>query len=127
LLLLPIHLPSHWALAAVTIDPPEISFDESPGSASIRYLRRIRRVLLREAVRVGNGNLKQMGVWTLRGGSAGASPQQLNNDDCGVMVATAAEFLAQGRPMHFSQGDMRNARMSGGRRMVAMAVGSAGP
>lgn len=106
LLLVPIHLEVHWCLVTADIVKKKICIYDSQGNALQKVARNILKYLMTEA--------KEKKQTAFESGWAVSfdeiTPQQTNENDCGVFVLEYSRCLALAKPLQFSQKDIPKIR-----------------
>ncbi|XP_056151964.1 sentrin-specific protease 2 isoform X2 [Lampris incognitus] len=102
LILVPLHLGIHWAMAVVDFKSRTVRSYDSMGqrhddvcSLLLRYLR--------EEHNTKKGRDLDSSKWTVGSLRASEIPQQKNGSDCGVFACKYAHFISKGRPLTFKQ------------------------
>ena len=100
----------HWTLAVIDMDTKVIRYYDSMGGDGQTYLDTLKRYIADEwADKKSPTAPAWMSHWRLIRGTT-ATPQQDNEDDCGVFVLCSADLLGQGLPLTFNQQDLIDAR-----------------
>ena len=94
---------NHWCLAVISMQGKRLAYYDSKGGGGTGVLRRLRRYVMSEFEHKRLGTYRQ-GDWEHAGQCA--SPQQDNDDDCGVFVCAAGECLSRGGALDYEQADM---------------------
>jgi hypothetical protein len=105
----------HWTLAVAFVAERKIKYYDSKGGAGRSVLRHLLAYLDDEWQKTRGEGLDR-DAWELVSTGRGV-PQQLNNDDCGVFMSFFLTYLAQGRPLTFSQTDMPHFR-----KLIALSI-----
>ncbi|XP_028293238.1 sentrin-specific protease 2 isoform X3 [Gouania willdenowi] len=102
LILVPLHLGVHWALAVIDLRTKSVKSYDSMGqrhhdicSLLLHYLK--------EEHKVKKGRELESTKWTVRSYKASEIPQQKNGSDCGVFACKYADYIAKGRSLTFKQ------------------------
>ena len=101
MLMFPIHDRNHWILAVVNFRKKQIAIYDSCRKSHLRRLKQLLAVLEEEARRLRVE--VDFTCWAL---VSGLSPEQSNNDDCGMFACTTAVYLAQNLPLDYTQKDI---------------------
>ncbi|KAM9355451.1 sentrin-specific protease 2 isoform 2-T2 [Pholidichthys leucotaenia] len=102
LVLIPLHLGVHWALAVVDFKSKTVKSYDSMGqrhddicSLLLSYLN--------EEHKAKKGREIDCAKWTVGSLKASEIPQQKNGSDCGVFTCKYADYIAKGKPLTFKQ------------------------
>ncbi|TMS09708.1 Sentrin-specific protease 5 [Larimichthys crocea] len=106
LLLVPIHLEVHWCLVTADVVKKKICLYDSQGNALLKVARNILKYLMTEAKEKKQTAFES--GWALSFDEK--SPQQTNENDCGVFVLEYSRCLALEKPLQFSQKDIPKIR-----------------
>ncbi|XP_028988697.1 sentrin-specific protease 5-like [Betta splendens] len=106
LLLVPIHLEVHWCLVTADIVNKRICLYDSQGNALQKVARNILKYLITMAKEKRQTAFED--GWTVS--YTEKSPQQTNENDCGVFVLEYCRCLALAKPLHFSQSNIPKIR-----------------
>ena len=109
LVLVPVHLGTHWCMAAIDFSRKTIEYYDSLGGSGANAIRVLRRYLHEEHRDKKKEAFDDSGWTDVDGGRA--VPQQKNGYDCGVFACMFAETLAGGaKKFAFEQKDMKDLR-----------------
>ncbi|XP_068194936.1 sentrin-specific protease 2 isoform X2 [Antennarius striatus] len=102
LILVPLHLGVHWAMAVIDFNSKTV---KSYDSMDQRHddICRILLLYLQEEHKIKKGRELDSSKWTVGSLRATEIPQQRNGSDCGVFVCKYADYIAKGRPLTFKQ------------------------
>lgn len=117
-IIIPIHLSVHWTLAVINIRDERFEYYDSMDGrqAGMNVLHNLQKYLSDEVL-----DKKQVSLDTMSWEKyIPHTPQQENGSDCGVFTCKFANFVAQDKPLTFSQKHMPYFR----RRMVVEIVKS---
>ncbi|XP_018586644.1 sentrin-specific protease 3-like [Scleropages formosus] len=106
LLLIPIHLESHWSLVSVDLVSYSIHFYDSQGLVFQQAMESILHYITTEAKEKQHAAFQR--GWVLM--TNRWMPQQKNDGDCGVFLLEYCKCLALRRPLRFSQQHMPKIR-----------------
>ncbi|XP_063765253.1 sentrin-specific protease 2 isoform X2 [Eleginops maclovinus] len=102
LILVPLHLGVHWALAVIDLKSRTVNSYDSMGHRHddicvllLHYLR--------EEHKVKKGRELDSTKWSVGSLRAAEIPQQQNGSDCGVFACKYADYIAKGSPLTFKQ------------------------
>uniref|UniRef100_A0A3B5B5F2 SUMO specific peptidase 2 n=1 Tax=Stegastes partitus TaxID=144197 RepID=A0A3B5B5F2_9TELE len=95
LILVPLHLGVHWAMAVMKSYDSMGQRHDDICSLLLLYLK--------EEHKAKKGRELDCAKWTVGSLRAGEIPQQKNGSDCGVFACKYADFIAKGRPLTFKQ------------------------
>ena len=104
LLLFPVHLETHWCLAAVDIPNCRISYYDSLGNNNQTCLENLERYMSKK---FHNTKLSST-VWHCV--NHHDIPMQENSSDCGVFMVMFARCLAYKKPLNFRQENIPSIR-----------------
>ncbi|XP_041827340.1 sentrin-specific protease 2 [Melanotaenia boesemani] len=102
LILVPLHLGVHWALAVIDLKSKTVKSYDSMGQRHDDVCSLL-LLYLKEEHRTKKGKELDSGKWTVGSLKAGEIPQQKNGSDCGVFACKYADYIAKGRPLTFKQ------------------------
>ncbi|XP_061700755.1 sentrin-specific protease 2 isoform X2 [Syngnathoides biaculeatus] len=105
LVLVPLHLGVHWALAVIDLKAKTVKLYDSMGKRHDDICNLL-LLYLREEHRAKKGRELDSTKWTVGCMRPTEIPQQKNGSDCGVFVCKYAQYIAKGRPLNFRQGHM---------------------
>lgn len=109
-ILIPVHIASHWMLIVVRPQTGIIEWYDSLSRCGFQDdVERVRKWL--------DSKFKGMNTrdWVIK---CPTSPKQDNGSDCGVFVLTSARFLVLGQSLNYNQSDIPNMR----KRIVAEII-----
>lgn len=102
LILVPLHLGVHWALAVIDVTSKTVKAFDSMGQRHediccllLRYIQ--------EEHKMKKGRELDVSKWTVCSMRPSEIPQQKNGSDCGVFACKYADYLAKDRPLTFKQ------------------------
>ena len=99
LILIPIHLPSHWAMVSIHMRERSIVYSDSLGGKGTLIFKNVSRYLSEEW-KVKHQGFKEP-VWTYVDASHTCNlPQQMGGTECGVFVCGFAYCLSQDVSVH---------------------------
>ncbi|XP_035755917.1 sentrin-specific protease 2 [Egretta garzetta] len=105
LILVPIHLRVHWALAVIDVRKKTIKYFDSMGQKGQKICETLFRYLQEESQEKRNVELA-ISEWTLHSMEPHEIPQQTNGSDCGVFMCKYADHISRDKPLTFTQNDM---------------------
>ncbi|NXX23364.1 SENP2 protease, partial [Podargus strigoides] len=105
IILVPIHLGSHWVLVVIDVRKKTIKYFDSLGGKGDVICATLFQYLQEESQGKRNVELDRS-EWTLRSMEPHEIPQQLNGSDCGVFMCKYAEYISIDKPLTFTQYDM---------------------
>ncbi|XP_077476789.1 sentrin-specific protease 2 [Stigmatopora argus] len=105
LVLLPLHLGVHWALAVMDLKAKTLKLYDSMGQRNDDVCRLL-FLYLKDEHRAKKGRELDCTKWAVGCMRPTEIPQQKNGSDCGVFACKYAQYIAQGRPLTFSQSQM---------------------
>lgn len=100
LILVPLHLGVHWAMAVIDFKSKTVKSYDSMGHRHDDICSLL-LLYLKEEHKVKKGRELDSPKWTI--GSLKEIPQQRNGSDCGVFACKYADYIAKGRPFTFRQ------------------------
>ncbi|XP_057715792.1 sentrin-specific protease 2 [Corythoichthys intestinalis] len=103
--LVPLHLGVHWALAVMDLNAKTLKLYDSMGQRHDDICHLL-LVYLKDEHRAKKGRELDCGKWVVSCMRPSEIPQQKNGSDCGVFACKYAQYIAQGRPLTFSQWHM---------------------
>lgn len=108
LIIIPINiLSTHWSLAIVdNINLTITYYDSLNSSGNLNALLLIKDYMIQEAVK----NNSPLNYHDFKLIPNFKTPQQENGSDCGVFTCTCANFIANNKPLNYSQNDMSTIR-----------------
>ena len=104
LILIPIHMPSHWTLIAIRIDQTAIEYYDSQHNSNDSCLNLILEYLRVEYRRKRHSDLDEMGLWSMT--NVKEIPKQFNGYDCGPFICRYALSICKGEPFTFQESDL---------------------
>ncbi|XP_066050277.1 sentrin-specific protease 2 isoform X2 [Chamaea fasciata] len=113
IILVPIHLRSHWTLLVVDLREKTIRYFDSLGQKGDHICKTILKYLEEESRARRNIELTAS-EWTLHSMGSQEIPQQNNGSDCGVFACKFADFISRDKPIIFTSEHMPSFR----RKMV---------
>ncbi|XP_054653572.1 sentrin-specific protease 2 [Dunckerocampus dactyliophorus] len=105
LVLVPLHLGVHWALAVIDLKAKTVKSYDSMGQRHDDICSLL-LLYLKEEHKAKKGRELDSAKWTVSCMRASEIPQQKNGSDCGVFACKYAEYIAKGRPLTFKQWHM---------------------
>ncbi|XP_065531257.1 sentrin-specific protease 2 isoform X2 [Lathamus discolor] len=105
LILVPIHLRVHWALAVIDVRKKTIKYFDSTAQRGDKICETLFQYLQEESQEKRNLELT-FSEWTLHSMESHEIPQQLNGSDCGVFMCKYADYISRDKPITFTQNDM---------------------
>ncbi|TRZ23491.1 hypothetical protein HGM15179_003646 [Zosterops borbonicus] len=101
IILVPIHLRTHWTLLVVDLREKTIKYFDSLGQKGDHICKTILKYLEEESRERRNIELTAS-EWTLHSMGTEEIPQQNNGSDCGVFVCKFADFISRDKPIIFT-------------------------
>ncbi|KAK7122888.1 hypothetical protein R3I94_019863 [Phoxinus phoxinus] len=105
LVLVPLHLGLHWALAVIDFKSQTIQCYDSMGQRHDAICHILLEYLMEEN-KIKKACCFEASRWTIGRMRTNAIPKQTNGNDCGVFICKYADFLSQGKPLTFRQCDI---------------------
>ncbi|KAF7667503.1 hypothetical protein LDENG_00056400 [Lucifuga dentata] len=102
LILVPLHLGVHWAMAVIDFKSRTVKSYDSMGQRHDDICSLL-LLYLKEEHKVKKGRELDSAKWTVGSMRANEIPQQRNGSDCGVFACKYADYIAKGRPLTFKQ------------------------
>ncbi|XP_041669206.1 sentrin-specific protease 2 isoform X2 [Cheilinus undulatus] len=102
LILVPLHLGVHWALAVIDFKSKTVKSYDSMGQRHDDICSLL-LLYLKEEHKAKKGRELDSTKWTFSSLRANEIPQQRNGSDCGVFACKYADYIARGRPLTFKQ------------------------
>ncbi|XP_010749399.3 sentrin-specific protease 2 [Larimichthys crocea] len=102
LILVPLHLGVHWAMAVIDFKSKTVKSYDSMGQRH-DDISSLLLVYLKEEHKAKKGRELDAAKWTVGSLRATEIPQQRNGSDCGVFACKYADYIAKGRPLTFKQ------------------------
>ncbi|KAM8917076.1 sentrin-specific protease 2 isoform 2-T2 [Spinachia spinachia] len=102
LVLVPLHLGVHWAMAVIDFKSKTVKSYDSMGQRHDDVCSLLLLYLIEEH-KVKKGRELDSPKWTVGSVKATEIPQQRNGSDCGVFVCKYADYMAKERPLSFKQ------------------------
>uniref|UniRef100_UPI0037E9AB61 sentrin-specific protease 2 isoform X2 n=1 Tax=Semicossyphus pulcher TaxID=241346 RepID=UPI0037E9AB61 len=102
LVLVPLHLGVHWALAVIDLKSKTVKSYDSMGQRHDDICSLL-LLYLKEEHKAKKGRELDSTKWTVGSLRATEIPQQRNGSDCGVFACKYADYIAKGRPFTFKQ------------------------
>ncbi|KAM4723241.1 sentrin-specific protease 2 [Anableps anableps] len=99
-ILVPLHLGVHWALAVIDLKSKTVKSYDSMGRRHDDICNLL-LLYLKEEHKAKKGRELDCAKWTI--GSLKDIPQQSNGSDCGVFTCKYADYIAKGKPLTFKQ------------------------
>uniref|UniRef100_A0A8C3XH24 SUMO specific peptidase 2 n=1 Tax=Cyanoderma ruficeps TaxID=181631 RepID=A0A8C3XH24_9PASS len=101
IILVPIHLRSHWTLLVADLREKTIKYFDSLGQKGDHICKTVLKYLEEESKERRNIELTAT-EWTLHSMATEEIPQQNNGSDCGVFVCKFADFISRDKPIIFT-------------------------
>ncbi|KAM7403310.1 hypothetical protein PAMA_003980 [Pampus argenteus] len=102
LILVPLHLGVHWAMAVIDFKSKTVKSYDSMGQRHDDICSLL-LLYLKEEHKAKKGRELDSAKWTIGSMRATEIPQQRNGSDCGVFACKYADYIAKGRPFTFKQ------------------------
>uniref|UniRef100_A0AAX7TSP0 Ubiquitin-like protease family profile domain-containing protein n=1 Tax=Astatotilapia calliptera TaxID=8154 RepID=A0AAX7TSP0_ASTCA len=102
LILVPLHLGVHWALAVIDFRSKTVKSYDSMGRRHDDISSLLLLYLIEEH-KAKKGRELDCTKWTVGSLKASEIPQQKNGSDCGVFACKYADYIARGQPLTFKQ------------------------
>ncbi|XP_076013898.1 sentrin-specific protease 2 isoform X2 [Genypterus blacodes] len=102
LILVPLHLGVHWAMAVIDFRARTVKTYDSMGQRHDDICSLLLCYLIEEH-KAKKGRELDGAKWTAGSTRASEIPQQKNGSDCGVFACKYADYVAKGRPLTFKQ------------------------
>ncbi|XP_029982888.1 sentrin-specific protease 2 [Sphaeramia orbicularis] len=102
LVLVPLHLGVHWAMAVIDLKSKTVRSYDSMGNRHDDVCDLL-LLYLKEEHRVKKGRDLDVTKWTIGSLKASEIPQQKNGSDCGVFACKYADYISKGQPLSFKQ------------------------
>lgn len=102
LIMVPLHLGVHWALAVIDLKSKTVKTYDSMGQRHDDICNLL-LVYIQEEHRVKKGRELDISKWTLCSLRSHEIPQQKNGSDCGVFACKYADYIAKDRSLTFKQ------------------------
>lgn len=102
LVLVPLHLGVHWALAVIDLKSKTVKSYDSMGQRHDDICSLLLHYLKEEHKAKKDRELDET-KWTVGILKSTEIPQQKNGSDCGVFACKYADYIARGRPLTFKQ------------------------
>lgn len=102
LVLVPLHLGVHWAMAVIDFKSKTVKSYDSMGQRHDDICSLL-LLYLKEEHKAKKGRELDNAKWTIGSLKAIEIPQQKNGSDCGVFACKYADYIAKGRPLTFRQ------------------------
>lgn len=102
LILVPLHLGVHWALAVIDLKSKTVKSYDSMGRRHDDICSLL-LLYLKEEHKAKKGRELDSTKWTVGSLRATEIPQQKNGSDCGVFACKYADYIAKGKPLTFKQ------------------------
>lgn len=105
IILVPIHLRSHWTLVVVDVRKKTITYFDSFGKKGDKICETVLQYLQEESWEKQNVKLSSS-EWTLHSMESHEIPQQSNGSDCGVFMCKYADYVSRDKPITFTENNM---------------------
>ncbi|XP_035190441.1 sentrin-specific protease 2 isoform X2 [Oxyura jamaicensis] len=105
LIVVPIHLTMHWALAVIDVRRKTIMYFDSMAQKGDKICEALFQYLQEESQEKRNLELS-FSEWILRNMEPHEIPQQTNGSDCGVFLCKYADYISRDKPITFTQNHM---------------------
>ncbi|XP_071373523.1 sentrin-specific protease 2 isoform X1 [Centroberyx affinis] len=102
LILVPLHLGVHWAMAVIDFKSRTVKSYDSMGQRHDDICNLL-LLYLKEEHKAKKGRDLDSTKWTVGSLRANEIPQQKNGSDCGVFACKYADYIAKGKPLSFRQ------------------------
>lgn len=102
LVLVPLHLGVHWAMAVIDFKSKSVKSYDSMGQRHDDICSLL-LLYLKEEHKAKKGRELDSTKWTVASLRATEIPQQKNGSDCGVFACKYADYITKGRPLTFKQ------------------------
>ncbi|XP_033843712.1 sentrin-specific protease 2 isoform X2 [Periophthalmus magnuspinnatus] len=102
LILVPLHLGVHWALAVIDLKSKTVKTYDSMGQRHDDVCKLL-LFYIQEEHKVKKGRDLDVSKWTVCSMRPSEIPQQKNGSDCGVFACKYADYIARERPLTFKQ------------------------
>ncbi|XP_020773216.2 sentrin-specific protease 2 isoform X2 [Boleophthalmus pectinirostris] len=102
LILVPLHLGVHWALAVIDLKSRTVKTYDSMGQRHDDICKLL-LFYIQEEHKVKKGRDLDVSKWTVCSMRPSEIPQQKNGSDCGVFACKYADYIARERPLTFKQ------------------------
>ncbi|KAM8736971.1 sentrin-specific protease 2 isoform 2-T2 [Acanthopagrus schlegelii] len=102
LVLVPLHLGVHWALAVIDFKSKTVKSYDSMGQRHDDICSLL-LLYLKEEHKAKKGRELDSAKWTVGSFRSTEIPQQKNGSDCGVFACKYADYISKGRPLTFKQ------------------------
>ncbi|KAM3870971.1 uncharacterized protein senp2 [Diretmus argenteus] len=102
LILVPLHLGVHWALAVIDFKSRTVKSYDSMGQRHDDICSLL-LLYLKEEHKAKKGRDLDSSKWTVCSLRASEIPQQKNGSDCGIFACKYADYIAKGKPLTFRQ------------------------
>ena len=107
LILVPIHLETHWCMAVIDFRRKEIVYFDSLKRNNSQCIIELKKYLNEESK--SKGNVKyDFNIWAES--APKGIPGQMNDCDCGVFACKYADYYSRDAPFVFTQADIPNFR-----------------
>ncbi|KAM6912845.1 sentrin-specific protease 2 [Xenentodon cancila] len=105
LILVPLHLGVHWAMAVIDLKSKTVKSYDSMGQRHDDICSLL-LLYLKEEHKTKKGRELDGARWTVGSLKANEVPQQKNGSDCGVFACKYADYIAKGKSLTFKQRHM---------------------
>ncbi|XP_071354524.1 sentrin-specific protease 2 [Trachinotus anak] len=102
LILVPLHLGFHWAMAVIDFKSKTVKSYDSMGQRHDDICSQL-LLYLKEEHKAKKGRELDSAKWTIGSLRATEIPQQKNGSDCGVFACKYADYITKGMPLTFKQ------------------------
>ncbi|KAM6356367.1 LOW QUALITY PROTEIN: sentrin-specific protease 2-like [Alca torda] len=102
LILVPINLSLHWALAVIDMRKKTVKYFDSLGQGGDEICETLLKYLQEASREKRKGGLN-VSEWTLHSMEPHEIPQQSNGSDCGVFTCQYANYISRDKPMTFTK------------------------
>ncbi|CDK25636.1 unnamed protein product [Kuraishia capsulata CBS 1993] len=107
---------SHWTLAVINNKKQCYEYYDSLGASNPSVFNNLAGYMVDESTRIHGSASADYHSWK---GFNMKTPQQQNGFDCGVFTCTVGEYLSRGKPLTFSQSDMKVLRERMGYEIIS--------
>ncbi|XP_023695921.2 uncharacterized protein senp2 isoform X1 [Paramormyrops kingsleyae] len=104
-IIVPLHLGVHWSLAVMDLKARSVKYYDSMGQRHDDICNLL-LLYLKEEYKTRKNKDLDVPRWVVASLKAKEIPQQNNGSDCGVFACKYADYIAQGRPLTFTQSHM---------------------
>jgi sentrin-specific protease 1 len=104
---------THWTLVIAYMQLQQIRYLDAKGGKGEVYTKAVKKYIVDEkkAKKGITMTREEIAEWVIVPGSKDGTPQQENDDDCGMFVCMFADFLLENLPLQFTQEDIPALRL----------------